>query len=143
MYIGDCERRLKIFNLSNLDKPEWEIDLLDTWALSILFYQNYLIIGTDDHKIKVFENKTFKLMDEIEGHQDGVLYMELAADLLYSASFDKKILCWNLQEIESRILERKIMVAEDCRSKKLEVYLKVLPRKKKKKRGKKKKKAKK
>ena len=64
--------------------------------------------------------------------------MEFAGNMLYSASYDMSIRSWDIEEIKSRILERKIMTFEDVRSRKLEVYLKCLPRKKKKKKDKKK-----
>jgi len=61
--------------------------------------------------------------------------------MLYSASFDQTIRSWDIQEMKSRIYEKKVMFFEDIRSKKWEAYLKVLPRKKKKKKkGKKKRK---
>jgi hypothetical protein len=35
LYIGDCERHLKIYDIHQLQTPEKDFDLLDTWALSI------------------------------------------------------------------------------------------------------------
>ena len=59
--------------------------------------------------------------------------------MLYTASYDQSIRSWDIEELKSRIIERKIMLFEDMRSRKFEVYLKCFPRKKKKKKGKKKK----
>lgn len=71
LYIADCDRHLKIYNIPDFQTPVTDIDLLDTWGLSIVFHENLMYLGTDDHKIKIFD-QNFTLLDELEGHKDGV-----------------------------------------------------------------------
>ncbi len=66
-----------------------------------------------------------------------IFSIEFAGGMLYSASFDQTIRSWDLQEMKSRIYEKSLMFFEDIRSRKIEAYLKIMPKKKKKKKGKK------
>ena len=69
--MGDCNRRLKVYEIGKFDVPIMDIDMVDTWALCLNFYQNYILVGTDHHKVRVYD-LNFKLLDEVEGHKDGV-----------------------------------------------------------------------
>lgn len=60
---------------------------MDTWGLCLTFYEKFIFIGTDNHKIKVYDEH-LSLIDELEGHEDGVCHIEFAGDMVYSASYD-------------------------------------------------------
>ena len=81
------------------------------------------------------------MVDELIAHENGVTCMTFANQDLYTGSFDHYIFCWDLDEIEKRIQEREMMRSEDIASRKIEVYNRLMCKKKKKgKKGKKKKK---
>ena len=80
-------------------------------------------------------------MEELNAHENGVTCMTFAADDLYTGSFDHYIFCWDLVEIQKRIVERDQMRNEDILSRRIEVFNGLMFKKKKKgKKGKKKKK---
>jgi WD40 repeat protein len=84
------------------------------------------------------------MVEELCGHENGVTCLSFANNELFSGSFDHYIICWDLMEIEKRIVEREMMRQEDIRSRKVEVYWRTIEaRKGKKKKGKKGKKKKK
>ena len=78
------------------------------------------------------------MVEELNGHANGVTCFAFANNDLFSGSFDHCIINWNLREIEKRIVEREMMREEDIRSRKIEVYNRVIEAR----RGKKKKKGK-
>jgi hypothetical protein len=49
---------------------------------------------------------------------------------LFSGSFDKKIRCWNINDMKRRITERSIMLSEDLYSKKHDAWYNALFKKK-------------
>lgn len=95
--------------------------------------------GGDDKSIKVWNIETCKMVDELVAHENGVTCLAFANGDLYSGSYDHYIFAWDLVEIEKRIIEWDMMVYEDIRSRKLEVFERTLygKKKKKKKKGKK------
>jgi WD40 repeat protein len=101
-------------------------------------YEGKLFSGGDDKTIKIWNIETTKMLEELNGHENGVTCLAFANQELFSGSFDHYIICWDMQEIESRIFERELMRQEDIRSRKLEVFWRIIDAKK----GKKKKKGK-
>lgn len=73
------------------------------------------------------------LVEDFIGHEDGVVCIEFADNMLYSGSFDHSIRSWNLKEMDSRIRERSHMFKEDIWSRKYDAWYKVFYKKKKKK----------
>ena len=72
-------------------------------------------------------------VEELAGHDDGVISLAFADKMLYSGSFDHSIRSWDLKEMIQRISERDCMSFEDIESKKYEVYYGVVFKNKKKK----------
>jgi hypothetical protein len=66
--------------------------------------------------------------------------LAFAHNELFSGSFDYYIICWDLNEVKDRIIERQQMREADIASRKIEVYYRTLASRKKGKKGKKKKK---
>ena len=76
------------------------------------------------------------MLEELNAHENGVTCLSFANRELFSGSFDHQIICWDMKEIEQRIRERELMRLEDIRSRKIEVFWRIIDAK----RGKKKKK---
>lgn len=85
------------------------------------------------------------MLEELNGHENGVTCLAFANQELFSGSYDHYIICWDMVDIEKRIQERELMRQEDIRSRKIEVFWRIIEAKrgKKKKKGGKKKKGKK
>lgn len=79
----------------------------------------YLYTGGDDRRIKIWDiSKDFANVEDLNGHEDGVISLEFADGMLYSGSFDHLILSWDLKEMYNRIRERFRMFCEDVSSRK-------------------------
>lgn len=86
-----------------------------------------------------------ELLDELEGHQNGVCCMAFANMHLWTGSYDSSIRSWDYMDLLHRIRERRNMKKMELYSFKAEVYQNMVSKKKKKKgkrkgKGKKKKK---
>jgi WD40 repeat protein len=103
------------------------------WVYCLRGYKTYLISGGDDSTIKVWDIKSGKMLEELNGHTNGVTCFTIAnTKEMFSGSYDHYILCWDLEKLNKRIYERNIMFREDILSRKYEVYYKALYGKKKK-----------
>lgn len=96
-------------------------------------------MGCDDRKIRVYRWPAIQEVEELAGHDDGIVSLAFADRMLYSGSFDHSIRSWDIKEMVQRISEREGMEFEDIESKKYEVYYGVVFKNKKKKLAKKKK----
>ena len=77
------------------------------------------------------------MLEELNAHENGVTCLAFANQELFSGSFDHYIICWDMKEIDDRIKERELMRQEDIRSRKYEVFRRIIDAKKgKKKKGK-------
>lgn len=103
-------------------------------------HENLVFGGGDDAVIYVW-NLSLKgpqfLVDEMHGHNGGIITLALCDESLFSGSLDQSVRSWDLKEMEKRIHERALMYKEDIRSKKWEEAWKVLGKYRKKKGGKK------
>ncbi|CDW73833.1 wd40 repeat-containing protein [Stylonychia lemnae] len=101
---------------------------------SIISYKDkFLITGQDDGSVKFWNIKTKQIIEDLPGHLNAVTSFTFLDNYLYSGSLDHSILCWNLNEIEIRIIEREAMQYEDLLSKKIEVFQRYISSKTKKK----------
>jgi WD40 repeat protein len=97
------------------------------------FHNNYLYTGCDDKKIRVYSWPEVNEVEELPGHDDGIISIEFASKMLFSGSYDHSIRSWDIEEMVQRINERNCMLYEDVESKKYEVYYNVVFKNKKKK----------
>ena len=65
--------------------------------------------GSSDHNIIVWDIETTRVLEVIEGHENGVTQLCLANGDLYSASYDHFIIVWDLEQLENRISEKEGM----------------------------------
>ncbi|KAM3127471.1 hypothetical protein pb186bvf_020451 [Paramecium bursaria] len=135
LILGTLDNQIQIYDIEKLDQgnftPTKQILGAQGWALCFAFLDQYVYVGTDDKKIKVFELKSWELKEVLLGHKDGVTCLAFANDMLYSGSYDHLIKSWNLEEIHRQIREQHLMSREDINSKRYDVYLKSLPKSKK------------
>ena len=72
-------------------------------------YEDKLFSGGDDKTVKIWDIETTKKIEELTGHENGVTCLAFANQELFSGSFDHYIICWDMQEIKKRILEKELM----------------------------------
>ena len=82
----------------------------------------WLMTGSDDSTIRIWDIISGKCLEELVGHKNGVTSMTFANNQLFSGSYDHYIIVWDLVEIEEKIRECQIMAAEDLRSRKFEAF---------------------
>ncbi len=58
LYIADYERKLSVYNLSDLLTCLKVIEL-GTWILCMNIDNNYIYAGTDNHMIRLYDKKTY------------------------------------------------------------------------------------
>ena len=78
--------------------------------------------GGDDRSVIVWDINTCKILETLIGHENGVTSLAFAYKDLYTGSFDHHIICWDLQELDSRVSEKQMMREADITSRKFEVY---------------------
>ena len=103
------------------------------WIFSLKVWQNYLFACCDDKVIKVFNMKTWEILEELYGHEDTVSCIVIGSKFIFTGSYDHTIRSWDIGEMENRIRERKIMEKEEIISLKIEAYNKAMDKKTKKK----------
>jgi len=119
-----------------------------SWVLCLETYATYtedgrvvsswLLSGSDDNTIRIWDIESTKCLEELQGHKNGVTCLAFANGELYSGSYDNFIIIWDVPEIEHRIYEKQMMKDEDLRSRKYETYMRFIEAKRgKRKKGKK------
>ena len=93
--------------------------------------------GGDDRTIIIWNIESGKMLEQLVGHENGVTSIGFAFGDVYTGSFDHHVICWDLNDLQERIMEKVDMRDADIESRKYEVYWRVLDAKtKKKKKGK-------
>jgi len=92
--------------------------------------------GGDDRSIIIWDIESQKMLEQLNGHENGVTSIGFAYGDLYTGSFDHHIICWDLNDLNERIGEKEDMRQADIDSRKFEVYWRLLDNKKGKKKGK-------
>ncbi|CEM27564.1 unnamed protein product [Vitrella brassicaformis CCMP3155] len=80
----------------------------------LVVYGREIYSASEDGTIKVWDTKSRRLLDDLHGHDGGILRMAFSDTLLYTASRDASIRSWDLEEMKMRIRER-----EECRENEL------------------------
>ena len=79
------------------------------WVLCLETFDHLLFSGGDDHKIIVWNIETTRILEVIEGHENGVSSLCFANGDLYSASYDHFIIVWDLEQLFHRLGENEEM----------------------------------
>lgn len=138
IFVAGCDPIIRGFNVENGEQKEY--DGHAGWVYCLNVHGDYLFSGGDDKSIKVWDIESTKMVEELLAHENGITCMTFAQNDLYTGSYDHYIFCWDLDEIQKRIVEREQMRNEDILSRKIETYDRLMNKKKKKGKGKKKKK---
>lgn len=83
---------------------------------------HWLLSGSDDNTVRVWDINTVKCLEELQGHKNGIVTLTFANGDLFTGSFDNYIICWSMADLENKIRESQTMLAEDLRSKKFEAF---------------------
>lgn len=89
--------------LSQKLQPKKIIEGISGWTLVIQFNNGLLYTGCDDRKIRVYKWPEMQEVEELAGHDDGVISLAFADKMLYSGSYDHSIRSWDLREMMQRI----------------------------------------
>jgi len=58
---------------------------------------DWLLSGCNDSTIRIWDLKTGKCLDELQGHTNGVTSLCFANKELFSGSQDHYIICWDVE----------------------------------------------
>lgn len=73
------------------------------WVLEMKINNGLLYCGCDDRRIRVYQVEDLKQVEELAGHDDGVITIEFADKMLYTGSYDHSIRSWDIKEMLHRI----------------------------------------
>ena len=134
IFVAGCDPIIRGFSLETGECKLYQGH--EGWIYCLEVFEGKLFSGGDDRTIKIWDIETTQMLEELNAHENGVTCLAFANHELFSGSYDHYIICWDMQEIETRIHERALMREEDIRSRKIEVFWRIIEAK----RGKKKKK---
>ena len=131
LFAGSCESAIRAFNLDTGDCKEYEGH--KSWINCMATYQTYeedgtikdtwLLSGSDDNTIIIWNMKTCKRLETLHEHKNGVTCLALtqkdtSCDSLYSGGQDHFTIFWDMKVIEKRIKEGIRMEQEELLSRK-------------------------
>jgi WD40 repeat protein len=134
IFVAGCDPIIRSFSLETGECKMYQGH--EGWIYCLEVFEGKLFSGGDDRTIKIWDIESTKMLEELNAHENGVTCLAFANHELFSGSYDHYIICWDMKEIETRIYERALMREEDIRSRKIEVFWRIIEAK----RGKKKKK---
>jgi WD40 repeat protein len=133
IFVAGCDPIIRGFSLETGECKMYQGH--EGWIYCLEVFEGKLFSGGDDRTIKIWDIETTQMLEELNAHENGVTCLAFANHELFSGSYDHYIICWDMQDIETRIHERAMMREEDIRSRKIEVFNRIIEAK----RGKKKK----
>ena len=135
IFVAGCDPIIRAFDIEKGDRKMFQGH--KGWVYCLEVHQGRLFSGGDDRTIIIWDIEDAKMMEQLNGHENGVTSICFANNDLYTGSFDHTIICWDLQDLEERIGEKEDMRKADIESRKYEVYWRLMDAKKgKKKKGK-------
>ena len=75
-----------------------------------------LFSGGDDRSVIIWDIATQKTLETLTGHENGVTCIGFANNDMYTGSFDHFINCWDLADVEERVMEKEDMRWADIES---------------------------
>ena len=79
------------------------------WVYTIEIMKDRMFSGGDDRTIIIWNIEKQKMLEQLNGHEDGVTSIGFAYNDLYTGSFDHHVICWDLADLEDRIAEKEDM----------------------------------
>jgi WD40 repeat protein len=141
VFVAGCDPIIRGFSLETGECKMYQGH--EGWIYCLEVFEGKLFSGGDDRTIKIWDIETTNMLEELNAHENGVTCLAFANYELFSGSYDHYIICWDMKDIETRITERALMREEDIKSRKIEVFWRIIEAKRGKKKGKKGKKGKK
>jgi WD40 repeat protein len=139
IFVAGCDPIIRGFSLETGECKMYQGH--EGWIYCLEVFEGKLFSGGDDRTIKIWDIENACMLEELNAHENGVTCLAFANYELFSGSYDHYIICWDMHDIEMRIQERALMKEEDIRSRKIEVFWRIIEAKRgKKKKGKGKKK---
>lgn len=94
IWSSSADNSVKRFNPSS---GAFDINLLHPdWVKKFVIVSNYIITGSRDCLIRVFDLKTSELVNTINGHYDEVSSLVVVGNKIYSGSYDCTLRQWNI-----------------------------------------------
>lgn len=136
IFVSGIEPIIRAFDMESGQVKQYQGHT--SWVLCLEVYNNWLLSGSDDMTIRIWDITTCKELEVLKGHKNGVTCIAFANNELFTGSYDHQIICWDVMEIDNRIKEKQAMARADLESRKEEVRQRFIESKRgKKKKGKK------
>ena len=133
IFVAGCDPIIRAFNIENGSTKMYQGHKGLVYCMEC--NGDRLYSGGDDRSIIVWNIESAKMLEQLNGHENGVTSIAFAFGDLYTGSFDHHVICWDLADLEERIGEKEDMRQADIDSRKFEVYWRLLDTKGKRKKG--------
>ena len=134
IFVAGCDPVIRAFNIEDGTQKIYQGH--KGWIYCVETMGKRMFSGGDDRSIIIWDIESQKMLEQLNGHENGVTSIGFAYGDLYTGSFDHHIICWDLADLNERISEKEDMRQADIDSRKFEVYWRLLDTKKGKKKGK-------
>lgn len=124
LYIAGQEPVVRAFDLETAAIKEFK-DQHTSWITCIAtiprfdesrkLKNTWLLTGSDDCSVKIWDADKTTFLTELLGHKNGVSCMTLANNELFTGSLDHYVRIWDLPSIDEKLNELAMMAAEDIR----------------------------
>jgi WD40 repeat protein len=124
LYIAGQEPVVRAFDLETAQIKEFK-DQHTSWITCIATFprfddsgkpkSNWLLTGSDDCSVKIWDADKTTFLTELVGHKNGVTCITLANNELFTGSLDHYVRIWDIPSIDERLNELAMMAAEDIR----------------------------
>ena len=135
IFVAGCDPIIRSFDLEHAETRMYQGH--KGWIYTIQVLGERMFSGGDDRSIIIWDIQSGRMLEQLNGHENGVTSIGFAWGDLYTGSFDHHIIQWDLKELNERIDEKDEMHQADIESRRYEVYWRLMDAKgKKKKKGK-------
>jgi WD40 repeat protein len=125
LYVAGQEPTIRAFDLETGAVKEFK-DQHSSWITCIVTFPRFdicgkpkttwLLSGSDDCTVKIWDADKTTFLTELVGHKNGVSCMTLANNELFTGSLDHYVRIWDIPSIDEKLSELALMAAEDVRS---------------------------
>lgn len=120
LYYGDLRCKLNYITLFQKEaKTEQTLISHSSWINNIFDRDGFVFTLSDEGAIFAWKDDTFELIAKLDGHKNGVNFHIKIDEVLFTSSFDTRILSWDLKKLKTelhqeveRLKQEKIKKAE-------------------------------
>lgn len=104
IFVAGCDPIIRAFNIETGEALMFQGH--KGWVYCLEIKDDRMYSGGDDRSIIIWNLNNQKVLEQLNGHENGVTSIAFACGDLYTGSFDHHVICWDLADLEDRISEK-------------------------------------